>query len=61
MHLMVHTLCRLRLLQSTLIGVVLLHLLLVPGIAFLAGAGKEWASRLPKRGTELNHSLLAIG
>ncbi|KAI0085228.1 hypothetical protein BDY19DRAFT_996943 [Irpex rosettiformis] len=53
----------LRLLQSTLIGVVILHLLLIPGTAFLTGSGgaRVWEQDLHPHSTQLNHSLLAIG
>ncbi|KAG8726918.1 hypothetical protein FRC12_022983 [Ceratobasidium sp. 428] len=53
--------CELKLLQATLIGVVLLHSLLVPGTAFLTGGSKIWAQSLKPRVTELNQSLLTIG
>ncbi|GAB1526328.1 hypothetical protein RhiTH_009495 [Rhizoctonia solani] len=53
--------CELKLLQSTVIGVVLLHCLLVPGVAFLTDGTKLWAQQLKPRITELNQSLLIIG
>ncbi|KAF8688477.1 hypothetical protein RHS03_09756, partial [Rhizoctonia solani] len=53
--------CELKLLQSTVIGVVLLHCLLVPGVAFLTDGTKLWAQQLKPRITELNQSLLTIG
>ncbi|KAG8733194.1 hypothetical protein FRC11_008053 [Ceratobasidium sp. 423] len=53
--------CELKLLQATIVGVVLLHALLVPGIAFLTGGSKIWAQNLKPRVTELNQSLLTIG
>ncbi|CAE6416938.1 unnamed protein product [Rhizoctonia solani] len=53
--------CELKLLQSTIIGVVLLHALLVPGAAFLTGGSKVWAQNLKPRVTELNQSLLTVG
>ncbi|QRV82042.1 Sodium/calcium exchanger protein [Ceratobasidium sp. AG-Ba] len=53
--------CELKLLQATIIGVVLLHSLLVPGTAFLTGGSKIWAQSLKPRVTELNQSLLTIG
>lgn len=53
--------CELKLLQATVIGVVLLHSLLVPGAAFLTGGSKIWAQSLKPRVTELNQSLLTIG
>ncbi|KAF8753031.1 hypothetical protein RHS01_07377 [Rhizoctonia solani] len=42
--LLVH--CELKLVQSTLIGVILLHLLLVPGTAFLTGGAQIWEQHL---------------
>ncbi|KAG8733550.1 hypothetical protein FRC11_005303 [Ceratobasidium sp. 423] len=53
--------CELKLLQSTVIGVVLLHCLLVPGVAFLTDGTKLWAQQLKPRVTELNQSLLTVG
>ncbi|KAF8730036.1 hypothetical protein RHS02_07717, partial [Rhizoctonia solani] len=53
--------CKLKLLQSTVIGVVLLHCLLVPGVAFLTDGTKLWAQQLKPRITKLNQSLLTIG
>lgn len=53
--------CELRLLQSTLVGVVILHLLLIPGTAFLAGGAQIWEQNLHPHTTQLNHSLLTIG
>ncbi|CAE6509072.1 unnamed protein product [Rhizoctonia solani] len=53
--------CELKLLQSTIVGVVLLHALLVPGTAFLTGGSKIWAQNLKPRVTELNQSLLTVG
>ncbi|TCD70361.1 hypothetical protein EIP91_003713 [Steccherinum ochraceum] len=53
--------CELRLLQSTIIGVIILHLLLVPGTAFLANGVRIWEQTLHPQSTELNHSLLSIG
>ena len=42
-------------------GVVVLHLLLIPGTAFLAGGATIWEQNLHPHPTQLNHSLLAIG
>ena len=42
-------------------GVVILHLLLIPGTAFLAGGAQVWEQNLHPHPTELNHSLLAVG
>ncbi|KAI0072620.1 hypothetical protein K474DRAFT_1667609 [Panus rudis PR-1116 ss-1] len=53
--------CELRLLQSTIIGVVILHLLLIPGTAFLTGGAQIWEQNLHPHTTQLNHSLLIIG
>ncbi|KAG9090298.1 hypothetical protein FS749_000660 [Ceratobasidium sp. UAMH 11750] len=53
--------CELKLLQSTIIGVVLLHLLLVPGMAFLTGGARIWEQHLKPHPTQLNHSLLTFG
>ncbi|KAH7334060.1 hypothetical protein B0J17DRAFT_675192 [Rhizoctonia solani] len=57
--LLVH--CELKLVQSTLIGVILLHLLLVPGTAFLTGGAQIWEQHLRPHPTQLNHSLLTFG
>ncbi|OCH87994.1 hypothetical protein OBBRIDRAFT_836948 [Obba rivulosa] len=57
--LLVH--CELRLLQSTIVGVVVLHLLLIPGTAFLTGGMQKWQQGLTVHTTELNHSLLLLG
>ncbi|KAF5370031.1 hypothetical protein D9758_001349 [Tetrapyrgos nigripes] len=51
----------LRLLQSTVIGVVLLRLLLVPGISFIIGGSRVAAQELHPHLTELNRSLLTVG
>ncbi|TCD70346.1 hypothetical protein EIP91_003697 [Steccherinum ochraceum] len=53
--------CELRLLQSTIVGVIILHLLLIPGTAFLAGGARVWEQTLHPHNTQLNHSLLTIG
>ncbi|KAI0804620.1 hypothetical protein BC629DRAFT_1488445 [Irpex lacteus] len=53
--------CELRLLQATIVGVVILHLLLIPGTAFLAGGAQIWEQNLHPHPTQLNHSLLAVG
>ena len=53
--------CELKLLQSTVIGVVLLHCLLIPGTAFLTDGTKLWAQQLKPQVTELNQSLLTVG
>ncbi|KIJ33173.1 hypothetical protein M422DRAFT_35554 [Sphaerobolus stellatus SS14] len=53
--------CDLKLLQSTLSGVVLLHLLLVPGVAFLTGGARIWQQNLHPHPTQLNQTLLTIG
>jgi len=55
------TKCQLKLLQSTITGVVLLHLLLIPGVSFLTGGARVWEQDLHPHATQLNHGLLAIG
>ncbi|KAF9224306.1 hypothetical protein BS17DRAFT_779615 [Gyrodon lividus] len=55
------TKCQLKLLQSTITGVVLLHLLLVPGAAFLTGGARIWEQDLHPAHTQLNHTLLTVG
>jgi Ca2+:H+ antiporter len=42
-------------------GVVLLHLLLIPGTSFLTGGARQWEQHLNKHVSELNHTLLALG
>jgi len=53
--------CELRILQATIVGVVLLHLLLLPGTAFLTGGARIWEQNLHPHPTQLNASLLTIG
>ncbi|KAI0367923.1 hypothetical protein BV20DRAFT_999784 [Pilatotrama ljubarskyi] len=53
--------CELRLLQSTIVGVVILHLLLIPGTAFLVGGYNIRQQTLHPHSTDLNHSLLMVG
>ncbi|KAI9059435.1 hypothetical protein FKP32DRAFT_1579866 [Trametes sanguinea] len=53
--------CELQLLQSTIVGVVILHLLLIPGTAFLVGGYNIRQQMLHPHHSELNHSLLMIG
>ncbi|KAF9246915.1 hypothetical protein BU15DRAFT_57871 [Melanogaster broomeanus] len=55
------TKCELKLLQSTVTGVVLLHLLLVPGAAFMTGGARIWEQDLHPAHTQLNHTLLTVG
>jgi len=55
------TRCELKLLQSTIVGVVLLHLLLVPGCSFLVHGARIWSQDLHPHNTELNQSLLVMG
>ncbi|KAF7776298.1 hypothetical protein Agabi119p4_4691 [Agaricus bisporus var. burnettii] len=50
-----------RVLQSTIIGVILLHLLLVPGTAFITGGARVVSQDLNSHITELNHTLLLMG
>jgi len=52
---------RLQLLRSTIVGVVILHLLLVPGTAFVTGGARIIQQDLHPHSTELNHSLLTLG
>lgn len=42
-------------------GVVILHLLLIPGVAFLVGGTEVRHQELHPHHSELNHSLLMIG
>ncbi|KII95922.1 hypothetical protein PLICRDRAFT_99140 [Plicaturopsis crispa FD-325 SS-3] len=53
--------CELLILQSTIVGVVLLHLLLIPGTAFITGGARIWEQHLNPHFTQLNHTLLTIG
>ncbi|KAG9090491.1 hypothetical protein FRC06_001033 [Ceratobasidium sp. 370] len=53
--------CELRLVQSTVIGVILLHALLVPGVAFLSGGARVLEQKLKPVHTQLNASLLFLG
>ncbi|THH13152.1 hypothetical protein EW146_g7028 [Bondarzewia mesenterica] len=53
--------CELKLLQSTIAGVVLLHLLLIPGTTFLIGGVRIWEQELHPQRTQLNHTLLTLG
>ncbi|KAJ7634972.1 hypothetical protein FB45DRAFT_910386 [Roridomyces roridus] len=53
--------CELKLLQSSVIGVVLLRLLLVPGVAFVTGGSHLLEQDLHPALTELNHTLLTVG
>lgn len=43
------------------LGVVILHLLLVPGTAFITGGARVLHQDLHPHLTELNHSLLTLG
>jgi len=43
------------------VGVVLLHLLLVPGVAFLTGGAQMFEQELHPAHTQLNHTLLTVG
>ena len=52
---------RLKVLQSTIIGVIILHLLLVPGTAFLVGGSSIWEQHLHPQLAQLNNSLLTVG
>jgi len=53
--------CELKLLQSTIIGVIVLHLLLIPGTAFITGGARILEQDLQPHLVQLNHSLLTIG
>jgi len=53
--------CDLTLLKSTIIGVIILHLLLVPGIAFIFGGARIIQQDLHPHITQLNQSLLTVG
>ncbi|PIL32583.1 transporter [Ganoderma sinense ZZ0214-1] len=53
--------CQLRLLQSTIIGVLLLHMLLIPGTAFFYQGLHTYEQKLHPLHSSLNHSLLMIG
>ncbi|KAF9569408.1 hypothetical protein CPC08DRAFT_701898 [Agrocybe pediades] len=53
--------CELILLKSTIVGVVILHLLLVPGTAFVIGGARVIQQDLHPHLTQLNHSLLTLG
>ncbi|GJE93956.1 calcium/proton exchanger-like protein [Phanerochaete sordida] len=53
--------CELRLLQATVIGVVVLHALLIPGTAFWVGGVTILEQHLIPHRTKLNHSLLVVG
>jgi hypothetical protein len=44
-----------------MLGVVLLHLLLVPGTAFLTGGARIWEQKLHPHRTQLNLTLLTVG
>ncbi|KAF9008797.1 hypothetical protein BDQ17DRAFT_1236822 [Cyathus striatus] len=53
--------CELKLLQSTIIGVIVLHLLLIPGVSFVTGGARILEQDLHPQTTELNHTLLTVG
>ncbi|KAF9788189.1 hypothetical protein BJ322DRAFT_1047593 [Thelephora terrestris] len=53
--------CELKILQSTIIGVIVLHLLLIPGTAFLIGGSGIWEQHLHPHLSQLNNSLLTVG
>lgn len=53
--------CELKLLQSTIIGVILLQLLLVPGVMFLAGGTRIKHQELHLSQTQLNQSMMTMG
>jgi len=47
--------------MRSMLGVVLLHLLLVPGTAFLTGGARIWEQKLHPHRTQLNLTLLTVG
>lgn len=47
--------------SASVLGVVLLHLLLVPGVGFLYGGARLKHQRLSDHEVQLNATLLAIG
>ncbi|KAG7096675.1 hypothetical protein E1B28_004089 [Marasmius oreades] len=53
--------CEIKLLQATIIGVILLHLLLVPGTAFIVDGARLLHQDLHPHLTQLNHTLLIMG
>lgn len=53
--------CEIKLVQSTVIGVVLLQLLFVTGVGFLTGGTRTIEQELHSTATQLNHTLLAMG
>ncbi|KIK65592.1 hypothetical protein GYMLUDRAFT_39072 [Collybiopsis luxurians FD-317 M1] len=52
---------QLRLLQSSIIGVIVLRLLLIPGVSFIVGGVRIASQELHPHITGLNHSLLTMG
>ncbi|KZW01374.1 hypothetical protein EXIGLDRAFT_666383 [Exidia glandulosa HHB12029] len=50
-----------RLLQITIIGVVLLHILFVPGVTFFMGGARIVEQELHSGKTQINHTLLTFG
>jgi Ca2+:H+ antiporter len=53
--------CQLRLLQSTVVGVILLQLLLVPGVMFFTGGSRVKHQALHASRTQLNQSMMTMG
>lgn len=53
--------CSLKLLQGTIVGVILLQLLLVPGVAFVAGGSRRIHQELHASQTQLNQSMMTMG
>ncbi|KAH9939646.1 uncharacterized protein BXZ73DRAFT_43395 [Epithele typhae] len=53
--------CELRLLQATLVGVILLHLLLIPGTSFMVNGKEIQHQVLQSHHSGLNQSLLLMG
>ena len=46
---------------ESILGVVLLHLLLVPGTSFLVGGARVWEQKLHPHRSQLNLTLLTVG
>ncbi|KAG8833313.1 hypothetical protein FRC17_010958 [Serendipita sp. 399] len=53
--------CELKLLQATITGVIILHLLLAPGVAFAAGGAHLSSQRLHESQTQMNQTMMTMG
>ncbi|KAG8826355.1 hypothetical protein FRC19_009138 [Serendipita sp. 401] len=53
--------CELKLLQATITGVIILHLLLAPGVAFAAGGAHLTSQRLHESTTQMNQTMMTMG